>query len=198
MFFTFLLFSFATLLICGQVNDFEPMYNSQLDSLSTGDKIKRLQFNTSLGTSFFYSGAYGTGNEFFAAPGVNYGLTPRLSLHGGVIFSYTSFFNPQNEAEQGGSPMMSFPGMSVYGSANYQINEKLSFFGTGMKHIPVFFPGEENDLNNFNNYSFSLGSNYKIGRNVTIGASIHVNDRGSYYSPFSSPIPGAYYSPFDW
>ncbi|MCF8381609.1 MAG: hypothetical protein K9H49_18695 [Bacteroidales bacterium] len=196
--FTFLFFISYTVLIFGQNNEAISIYDEKSDTLTTTDKIKRLQYNTSIGTSFFYSGAYGSGNEFFAAPELSYGLTPRLSLHGGVMFSYTSFFGLQNGTEEGGAPMRAFPGMSIYGAANYQLNERVSFYGTGIRHMSTFIPGEKQNFVNPGYYSYSFGSTYKIGKNISIGASIHVRDRNTYYSPFSFPSSGGNYSPFYW
>lgn len=196
--FTFLLFSFSGVLIYGQGGEVESFYNSLSDSLSTGDKIKRMQFNTTLGTSYFYSGAYGSGNEFFIAPEASYGLTPRLSFHGGIMFSYTSFFGAPNDTEAESHTMMAMPGLAVYGTANYQLNEKLSFYGTGIRHMSTFFPINNEGMVIAPHNSYSFGSIYKIGNNISIGASIHVNDRTPYYSPFSTPGSGGYYSPFDW
>lgn len=197
-FITFILFSFVSVLIYGQEYKSNSIFPQNTDPISTGEKIKRLQFNTNIGSNFFYAGDFGSGSEFFAAPEMSYGLTPKLSLHGGMMFSYTSFFGFPNETESGNQNYLAYPGISLYGSASYQFSEKLSFYGIGIRHMSAFFPFEENDFNKPVNYSFRFGSNYKLGKNVTIGASIQVRDRSSYFSPFSGPSREGYYSPFYW
>ena len=91
-FFTYLLLSFVSVLTYGQYYESYPVYQQQTETLSAKEKIKRIQFNTNIGSSFFYAQGFGSGTEFFAAPELSYGLTPKLSIHGGMMFSYTGFF----------------------------------------------------------------------------------------------------------
>lgn len=194
----FILVFFTSVLIFSQESEKVSVYAQFIDSSKIENSNKPLHYHTNIGNSFFYSKAFGSGTEFYAAPELSYGLALRLSLHGGVLFSYTSFFGLPNDLENGDSKMIPIPGMALYGIANYQLNEKLSFFGTGIRHMSTFYPIDNNGVNIPAHYSFSFGSNYKIGNNITIGASIHVNDRTPYYSPYSSPGIGGHYSPFDW
>ncbi len=170
----------------------------EAESLAVSKNIQRLSWDTNIGSSFFYSKAFGSGTEFFAAPQLNYGISPRLSLHGGVMFSYTSFFGHSSLAENNRSMINTFPGMSVYGSASYQLNENITFYGTGVRHMSSFFSEDMPAFMNNSYNSFSIGSSFRLGDNVTIGASIHVNDRNKYNSPFSQPATGRHYSPFYW
>lgn len=198
MFFTFIFVFFTSVLLYSQETEANSYFTQFADSSRIENHTKSIQYHTNIGSSFFYSKAFGSGTEFYVAPELSYGLTPRLSFHGGLMFSSTSFFGPSNDMEAGPSTMMAIPGLSLYGAANYQLNEKLSFYGTGIRHMSNFFPIDNNGINIQPQYSYSFGSSYKIGNNITIGASIQVNDRVPYYSPLSSPGIGGHYSPFDW
>ncbi len=177
-------------------NDFN--FSSEFDTLVIPEKNQRLTWDTNLGSSFIYSKAFGSATEFFAAPQVNYGITPKFAIHGGLMFSYTSVFGQSNSDENGYMMPIAFPGMSVYGSASYRLNKNVTFYGTGIRHMSNFYSKDAPAFLNKPYNSYSFGSSIRLGNKVTIGASLHVNDRNKYNSPFLGPSDGAYYSPFYW
>ena len=83
--------------------------------------------------------------------------------------------------------------LSVFAAASYRANDKLTLYGSGVKSLATHpMP----PLMGYPSDRLSFGANYKLGDNVTIGASVHIRQGGGYYggSPFQSP----YHSPFGW
>jgi len=169
--------------------------SSELEDSMTGkeEAEKKLPgtFNVSLGTSFSYMKAYGSGMAFFAAPTYTLPLSDKWSLHGGLVAAQYQGFN-------GTTPMesfypSSFSSLSVFVAASYQMSDRLVLHGTGQKQLisaPVtpFTPYAMDNL--------SLGATYKLGDNMTIGATIHMNNGRGYYS---SPMNGYMFQPpFGW
>jgi hypothetical protein len=162
-------------------------------SLNTSLEGKKLpgQFNVSLGTNFSYMKGFGSGMAFFAAPTYTLPLNNKWSLHGGLIATQYQSFNgtmPQESFYPN-----SFSSFSVFVAASYQMNDRLVLHGTGVKQLisaPVspFTPYPMDNL--------SLGATYKLGDNISIGASIHLNQGQGYYS---SPMNGYMFQPpFGW
>lgn len=148
-------------------------------------------FNVSLGTSFSYMKAYGSGMAFFAAPTYTMPLSDKWSLHGGLVAA-------QYQGINGTAPMesfypSSFSSLSVFVAASYQMSDRLVLHGTGQKQLisaPVtpFTPYAMDNL--------SLGATYKLGDHMTIGASVHFNNGHGYYS---TPMNGYMFQPpFGW
>ncbi|MCK4750846.1 MAG: hypothetical protein KAT15_27500 [Bacteroidales bacterium] len=148
-------------------------------------------WNFSVGTSYSYMKGYGSGMMFFAAPTYTMPLSDKWALHGGMIASqyYSSGSIQSGEILLPGS----FSSLAMFAAASYRMNDRLVFHGTGVKHLlsaPVtpFTPYPMDNL--------SLGAIYRLGNNITIGASIHMNNGRGYYS---TPFGGhSFQSPFYW
>jgi hypothetical protein len=145
----------------------------------------------SVGTSYSYSRGYGSGMLFFAAPSYTLPLNNRWSLHTGFIASYYQYLNPGMYGETLMTPQYS--SLAVFAAASYRMNDKLVLHGTGVKRLvsaPIapFTPYPMDNI--------SLGATYKIGDNITIGATIHLNNgQGVYANPYN----GYHFnSPFFW
>ena len=142
-------------------------------------------WNFSVGTSYSYMKGYGSGMMFYTAPSYTLALSDRWALHGGVVASYYQGLNymPLGETALPGS----FSSLAVFASASYRMSDRLVLHGTGIKQLvkgPVtpFTPYPMDDL--------SLGATYKIGDNLTIGASVHMRNSSGYYTApsFGSPF----------
>ena len=156
------------------------------------------QWNFSVGTSYSYMKGYGSGMMFYTAPSYTLSLNDRWSVHGGLIASRYQGLNPAMPAEN--LLPNSFSSLALFASATYRMNDRLVLHGTGIKQLvsaPVtpFTPYPIDDL--------SFGATYKLGNNLTIGASVHMNKWNGYSSPynaspFRSPFSSPYHSPFGW
>ena len=90
----------------------------------------------------------------------------------------------------------SFNGLAIFGAASYRMNDKLILHGSGIKQLvsaPVtpFTPYPMDNL--------SLGATYKLGNNITIGASINMRNYGSGNTIMGYPATssfGSYGNPF--
>lgn len=171
------------------------------EELTVGEKPKPGHWDFSVGTSYSYMKGYGSGMMFYTAPSYTLSLNNRWSLHGGVIASRFQGLNytPRGEILMPGT----FNSLAVYVAGSYRMNDKLILHGTGTKQLvsaPVtpFTPYPMDNL--------SLGATYKLGDNITIGASINMRNyrsgnrilgypAGPSLGNFSNPF---YPSPFGW
>ena len=154
----------------------------EMKSLSA--RLQKLRWDMNLGTSFSFIPNYGGGMNYFAAPGFSYPLKNNISLSGGVLtgFSSRSFpvFGEQNENAN------KYGYTSIYGSVSYQMNENVFFYGTGIKNIANYGVASPLFFNSFDEISF--GSSIRLGRSVTIGASVHFRDYSYPLNNFPSPF----------
>lgn len=144
----------------------------------------------SVGTSYSYISGFGSGMMFYAAPAYTLPLNNRWALHGGLIASRYQGLHPTFSEESGFAP--AFSSLALFAAASYRMNERLVFHGTGVKQIlsaPVtpFTPYPMDNL--------SLGATYRLGKNITIGASIHMRQGRNYYAPHHG---GMFQSPYFW
>ena len=142
--------------------------------LLEGEKPKPGHWNFSVGTSYSYMKGYGSGMMFYTAPTYTLSLNKRWALHGGMVASRYQGLNyfPAGEELLPGS----FNSLAVFAAASYRMNERLILHGTGIKQLvsaPVspFTPYPMDNL--------SLGATYKLGDNITIGASINMRNYGT-------------------
>ena len=166
------------------------------EELAEGEKHKPGHWNFSVGTSYSYMKGYGSGMMFYTAPSYTLSLNDRWSLHGGVVASH---YQALNYTQQGEMLMPgSFNSLAIFAAASYRMTDKLILHGSGIKQLvsaPVtpFTPYPMDNL--------SLGATYKLGENLTIGASINMRNYsgygGGYYTTpsFGNPF---YPTHFGW
>lgn len=161
-----------------------------------GEKKKPGHWNFSVGTSYSWMKGYGSGMMFYTAPTYTLSLNERWSLHGGVM---ASRYQVLGYPAQGEMQMPdAYNSLAVYVAGSYRMNERLILHGTGIKQLvsaPVtpFTPYPVDKL--------SLGATYKLGENITIGASINVNNYSGYRmgypaGGYAAPSFGNYGNPF--
>jgi hypothetical protein len=160
-----------------------------------GKSEKPGHWNFSVGTSFSYMKGYGSGMTFYTAPTYTLALNERWSLHGGVMASHYQGLNYAPPGEN------IFPGyyssLAVFAAASYRMSDRLIVHGSGVKQL-VSAP-----LTPFTPYALdhiSLGATYKLGDNITIGASVNMRNgsgygNGYYPTPFGNPM---FPSTFGW
>ena len=171
------------------------------DGLAEAEKATPGHWNFSVGTSYAYMKGYGSGMMFYTAPSYTLSLNERWALHGGLVASRYQGLNymPAGEEMLPGS----FNSLAIFAAASYRMNERFILHGTGIKQLvsaPVtpFTPYPMDNL--------SLGATYKLGNNITIGASIHMRNYGTGnrimgypanpgFGNFGNPF---YPSPFGW
>ena len=154
-----------------------------------------------IGTGYSFASGYGSGMNFYAAPTLTMPVTNRLSVHAGIVASsfYPVTMGPQ--FEQGGMPSI-YSSLALFVAASYRMNDRLILHGSGVKQLanaPINSPFSPYPIDNF-----SFGATFRLGDNVSIGATISVNNRNGYYNlpgfghpgnPFGGGSP---FSPFYW
>ncbi|MEN8230039.1 MAG: hypothetical protein ABFS38_17900 [Bacteroidota bacterium] len=191
-----LIIAMCHLVVSGQSAEEEVIRLKQQDGekveeISVGKREKPGSWNLSAGTSFSYSRNFGSGMMYYAAPMYTMPLNQRWALHGGMIASHYQGLNNTYTGET--LLPNSFSSMALFVAGSYQMNDRLILHGAGVKQLvsapaSPFTPYPMDDL--------SLGATYKLGNNFTIGATIHMNSGGGYYSsPFNRT---GFQSPFFW
>jgi len=160
------------------------------------DKSIPGNWNMMVGTSFSYMKGYGSGMNLYAAPMYTLPLNNRWSLHGGVLASSFTGLNMNGPIENtglGGSAVS----LSAFAAASFRMNDRLVLHGAGVKQLisAPYSPLSPQVADNF-----SIGATYRLGNNVTIGASVHMTNGPYYYgSPASPSLLGSpMHSPFGW
>jgi len=160
-------------------------------------------WNFSVGTSYAYMKGYGSAMMFYTAPAYTLALNDRWALHGGVLASYYQGLNYMPMGEN--LLPATFSSLAIFASASYRMSDRLVLHGTGTKQL-LAAPGTL--VMGYPMDNLSLGATFRIGDNITIGASVqmrnghgfngyngHNNIIGYPVTPFGSPF---YPSPFGW
>ncbi len=185
----FIIFLIFTVISYGQgdtlIDSLAPEFENAGNDVQVNNSSHRLKphWNVMMGSNFNYSSAFGSSTGIFVAPMVSIPLNNRLSLRGGVVASHTNLYSMgMSEALV---PFQNFNELSVFGSASYMLSENVEVYGTAtrrLKELPVvpypFMPSSPN--------SFTIGTNWRIGNNISIGASFTKTDR---YFPFYNTSP---------
>jgi hypothetical protein len=142
-----------------------------------------------IGSTFLAVPHCGSVTSFTLSPHLSIPLSPKLSVDGGLIAGryYSGIRNFSPDGDMYGA----FNELSVYGSASYQLNSHLTFYGTGIKQLAGTSP-----LNVLPKSSYTVGSTYNFG-SFSIGVTLQMSQWNNYGSPF--PINGSqgFYSPFE-
>lgn len=169
------------------------------EEMKEGEKRKPGHWNFSVGTSFSHMKGYGSGMMFYTAPSYTLSLNDRWSLHGGVVASHYQGLNytlPGEELLPG-----SFNSLAVYVAGSYRMNDRLILHGAGIKQLSS---APATPFTPYPMDNFSLGATYKLGDNITIGASVNMRNYNGYrmgypaspsFGNFGNPF---YPSPFGW
>jgi len=186
---------YKIVIIIGLVSLFTYQATSQQINLSdtlnaAGTKKVDLKprFVYSVGSSFMFVPHLGNVTSFTVANSLSVPITPRLSVNGGIIAGrlYSSLWNSNTE----GSMYSSFNELSVYGSASYLVNPRLTLYGMGIRQIAGTSP-----FFSLPKSSYTIGSSYNFG-SFSIGVSVQMSKWNNDFSPF--PINGSrgFYPPF--
>jgi hypothetical protein len=180
----------------GEVGDIAPP-EEQAASAVHGRGLSAGYWNLETGAWFSTVRGVGSGVGFYAAPTYTLPLNSNWSLHGGIMATrYTGLSTPVG-GDLGANT--GYTGLSVFAAASYRMTDKLVLHGAGVKQLT---PGPPSLMSPYSSDNLSLGATYRLGDNLTIGASIHMQNHQGY--PYGSPygafpqggFPGS--SPFGW
>jgi len=189
------LFIVLVLLLSSQAFS-QQLYSTDSLSINSSPVNFKPAMSYSIGSSFMVIPRVGSVAGFTISPSLSVPLTPKLSVHGGIIAGryYSNLWNSNPEGSMNGA----FNELSVYGSAVYRANPQLTLYGTGIKRLTGTSP-----FYSLPESSYTIGSNYNFG-SFSIGVSVHmskwnnsfnhlpINSFPGFYSPFE-PRPGIFY-----
>jgi hypothetical protein len=130
----------------------------------------KMSFKMELGVGFI--GGSNSGMYTYLAPYLRYPVTKKFSLDvGGIISQGSGNFYP----EQNGSS--SITSGLLFARGNYLLTDKITVSGSIYKMIypTTYNSTDPNHRYSSQNYSYSLGMNYKITKNLSFGAQVIVN-----------------------
>jgi hypothetical protein len=149
---------------------------------------KKFDFDLSAGTSFMYSKDFGSGTSTYIAPGLKYRFTPRLHLNVGVMFlnsnivynRYMPFYS---------EPSVVFRTKPVnkilaYASADYLLSDRLTVSGSVVRDLSGSQGYGANTTPSIQ--AMSLRMDYKLTKNISVGAGMHMSQGGYFGSPGSN------------
>lgn len=146
--------------------------------------------NYMIGSNFLAVPHLGSVSAFTISPSLSVPLSPKLSVDGGIIAGY--YYSAPWKSNNDGLAYGSFTGLSVYGSASYNINPQLTLYGSAIKQL-----SGTSSFSVLPKTSYSIGSSYNFG-NFSIGVSFQTSKWDDIYnSPF--PINGSqgFYFPYN-
>jgi len=169
-----------------------------LEASTLEEKGLKGHWNFNVGTNFTYMHGYGSLMGLYAAPTYTLPLNDRWAVHGGLIASnYTTMGGLQMPGTEYQSTN-NFSSLAVFAAASYKMTDKLILHGSALKNLTSYplMPMAPGVMDNI-----SMGATYKLGDNVSIGATVSFNQGNGYYNapPFGGSSFGApYSSPFGW
>jgi hypothetical protein len=165
-------------------------FRDSLAESNPGNISMKPQLHYSVSSTFTAIPHFGTVMGFTISPFLSVPLSTKLSVNGGIIAGryYSAFQNINTESIINES----FTGLSVYGSAIYFFNPRLTVYGSGIKQLTGTSP-----FNLLPKSSYTIGSSFNFG-SFSIGAALQVTKRNNIFSPFPTNVSHEFYSPFDW
>ena len=167
-----------------QINygDSFPPYN-----VSKGNLKPSLHY--SIGSTFLVVPHLGSVTGFTLTPFLSIPLSPKWSVEGGIIAG--RYYSSLWDINQEGTSYGVLNELSLYASASYHFNSRLTLYGTGIKQLAGTSP-----INFLPKSSYAIGSTYNFG-SFSIGVALQVSKWNNSLSPF--PINGSqgFYSPFE-
>ena len=156
---------------------------NDLEGIDSPHRLKP-HWNLMLGSNFNFSKSFGSSTGIFLAPMLTLPLNNRLSLRGGIVASHTYLYGMGMPDEF--VSFNSFNDLSVFGTASYMLSENFEVYGTATKRLTelplIPYPSMLSTSPN----SFTIGTNWRIGNNISVGASFTKTDR---YFPFYNSSP---------
>lgn len=149
---------------------------------------KKIDFDLSAGTSFMYSKDFGSGTATYIAPGLKYKFTPRLNLNVGVMFVNSNIvYNRYMPFYQ--EPSVVFRTKPVnkilaYASADYLLSDRLTVSGSVVRDLSGSQRYGANATPSVQ--SMSLRMDYKLTKNISVGAGMHMSQGGYFGTPGSN------------
>lgn len=152
-------------------------YVIPFESLQRKDKMK-FQFST--GAQMSYSNTYGSSASIIYSPNINYLVSPKLIVGGGITYIQSDLTNFRPIYDLRFQP---FTGnISQYYShvtAKYKLNEKLIIGGSvfyNMAQLSSSTFGVNQKIREIDRIGYAASFEYKVNDNVSVFGEIRIND----------------------
>ncbi len=172
--------------------------NALLNNDLTKEPDKKLKAGIDVGMSYMFSSSGYSGPSFMFSPHLDYQLTDRISLTGGVMAERGSALFYRYNGEHFEAEMLPMTQVFLYATGNYKLNENVTISSSVSKRI-MDVPNNEQveHKSTYDVSGMSVGVNYKLTPNITIGARISVesgrNALGNdLYFPYGGYYPGTW------
>jgi hypothetical protein len=169
-----------------QEKDETPVDSPKVNAKETAPD--KLDYHLSVGTTFITSKGFGSGSASYVTPELTYKFTPRFHLNVGVMVLQSNFLVNRYSlmANEPSVVVKTKPSTNflAFVSGDYLINDKLMVSGTLVKDLSG--SGGNNSAYGNNNFqSMSVHLDYKLTKNITIGAGMHMSNGNNYGYPVS-------------
>lgn len=175
--------------------------DSTIFGKSQQTKHEKAKIGVDLGMSYLMMSGGAGGPSMYVAPHVQYPLNQKLSLTGGVLFETGKMVCPVFSDDAFGYELLPMTRVFLYAGGTYKLNEKTTVNSTVYKQI-VDVPRKKENNNSaqsdFNSQGMSMRIDYKLTKNITIGAQFSVE---SSHNPWFNGMypPGMGYGfPNSW
>jgi hypothetical protein len=144
-------------------------------------KTPRLNYSMELGAGYVSGGNLFSGTYTNIAPSINYLVTPKLKIEVGGIFSTGNTNFSQNSVIKPGTNLsLNTNQYFVYTQGSYSLSNKLVVSGSFYTTL------NSNKSTQINPYfldykGMNFGLDYKIGKNMSIGAQIRLSNGNNNY-----------------
>jgi hypothetical protein len=166
--------------------------------LKTPDK--KLKVGVDVGMGYMFSSSGFGGPQFSISPHVTYPLSDKFWLNAGISAGINQYYMPYSASEGINYQMFPMTQLFLYASGNYRVSNKLVLTGSVYRQYLINpQDNRQSIISNYVNNGMSVGFNYKIGSNVTVGAQVHIqsNNNNPYY-PGNISNAGGIYNPYGW
>jgi long-subunit fatty acid transport protein len=135
-----------------------------------------------------FIGGSTSGMYTYLSPYLRYSVTPKFSLDvGGILSTGSSSLYPEQSGSSGSTSGL------LFARGNYLLTERITVSGSIYKMIYPnnYYSIDQNKRYSSQNYSYSLGMNYKVTKNLSFGAQVVVN-KGINYNPLFQSQPSLF------
>jgi hypothetical protein len=157
---------------------------------------QKLHLSLDLGTGVFGS-KLGSGSFYSVAPNFSYLVTPKLRIEfGGAFVLSNNNFNTKPVSETSAKEVKQQTNQTiVYASGQYLLSDKITITGSAYKTV------NSNNSKQINPYyldykGMNLGIDYKLSKNVSIGAQVRVSNSNNPYLNYYNYNGSGMFSPY--
>lgn len=195
-----MVFCFSQLAVSQQYNldvDELDIPDSTVFKRSVNNPPKKLEFGVDVGLSYMFASNGVHGPAFSLSPYAYYPVSEKFGFSAGIIAETGSYYVPTIANDRVEMKMLPMTRMFIYGSGHYLVNEKLRVNGTVYQQV-VDVPNRNLNAHptTFNYRGMSAGFDYKLTKNITIGAQIRVESPNSPWN--NSLYHGGGFAPYGW